>query len=56
MESAAKRLRSYARDDRAATSIEYGLMATFIALAMLTAVTTAGLTLADVFQQVADML
>lgn len=56
MESVTKRLRSYVGDDRAATSIEYGLMATFIALAMLTAVTTVGLTLADVFEQVADML
>jgi Flp pilus assembly pilin Flp len=56
MEPTATRLRSFAGDDRAATSIEYGLLASFIAMVMLTAVATAGLTLAELYSYVASQI
>ncbi len=44
------------RDDRGATAVEYGLIVTFIALAIIAAVTSLGGKLATAFQNVANAL
>lgn len=44
------------RDDRGATAVEYGLIVTFIALAIIAAVTSLGTKLATAFQNAANAL
>ena len=44
------------RDDRGATAVEYGLIVTFIALAIVAAVTTLGSKLVTAFQNAANAL
>ncbi len=49
-------VRNFAKDDRGATAIEYGLIASLIALAIITAVTAVGTNLNNTFNSVATNL
>ena len=51
-----KFLKRFAKNDSGATAIEYGLIATFIAVAIIAAVTLVGTDLVGVFNQVAAAL
>jgi pilus assembly protein Flp/PilA len=46
----------FARAESGATAIEYALIATFIALVVITALTSVGLALSDVFGSVAGSI
>jgi len=46
----------FVKDESGATAIEYGLIAALVAVACITAWTTLGTKLADVFQGIADKL
>ena len=46
----------WAKDESGATAVEYGLIATFIALAVIAGATAIGSKLNDIFQTVADTL
>jgi pilus assembly protein Flp/PilA len=52
----AKQFRSFARDEFAATAIEYALMAGFIALAIVTGVTGIGGKLSTYFSEASSAL
>ena len=47
---------TFIRDERGVTAIEYGLLASLIALAVITAAGLVGTNLNDLFQAVADEL
>ena len=47
-------LNNFVRDDSAATAIEYGLIASLIAVAIITAVTTVGSNLSNVFTKISN--
>jgi pilus assembly protein Flp/PilA len=49
-----RRMRDFLRDDRAATAIEYALIASGIAAAIIVAVTTLGTSLQGKYQSVSD--
>ena len=49
-------LKSFARDDSGATAIEYGLIASLIAVVIIAAVTTVGTKLTNTFTEVAGNL
>lgn len=49
-------LQQFIRDERGVTAIEYGLLASLIALAVITAAGLVGTNLNDLFQAVADEL
>ena len=51
-----KHVRNFARDDGAATAIEYALMASFIALAIITGLTGIGVKLSGYFSQASSAL
>jgi pilus assembly protein Flp/PilA len=51
-----KFLKRFVKDESGATAIEYGLIATFIAVAIIAAVTLVGTDLVGVFNQVAAAL
>ena len=56
MVQAVELLYSYMDDDRAATAIEYGMIAAIISVAILTAVLQIGVNLQLIFEQAADKL
>ena len=49
-------LKSFAHDDSGATAIEYGLIASMIALVIITAVTAVGTKLTNTFNEVSSNL
>ena len=49
-------LKSFAQDDSGATAIEYGLIASMIALVIITAVTAVGTKLTNTFNEVSSNL
>jgi pilus assembly protein Flp/PilA len=51
-----KFIKAFAREEDGVTAIEYGLIAALIAVVIITAVTTVGTNLRDVFDAVADAL
>lgn len=51
-----KSFKKFIRDNKAATAIEYGLIAALIAVAAITALTTVGTNLTGVFDKVGDDL
>ncbi len=51
-----KHLKSFVRDESGATAIEYGLIAALVAVAAITALTTLGEELTNIFNTVANKL
>lgn len=51
-----KFLKRFVQDESGATAIEYGLIAAFIAVVIITVVTTLGTDLVAVFQQIVDKI
>jgi pilus assembly protein Flp/PilA len=49
-------MKSFARDDSGATAIEYGLIASMIALVIISAVTAVGTKLTNTFNEVSSNL
>lgn len=49
-------IQQFIRDERGVTAIEYGLLASLIALAVITAAGLVGTNLSDLFEAVADEL
>jgi pilus assembly protein Flp/PilA len=49
-------MKSFARDDSGATAIEYGLIASMIALVIISAVTAVGSKLTNTFNEVSSNL
>ena len=50
------KIRSFVQDDSGATAIEYALIATFVALAIITAATSVGTNLSNTFSNVSNSL
>lgn len=51
-----KSIRRFARDEEGVTAIEYGLIATLVAVAIIVGAGALGIKLNDVFQGIADVL
>lgn len=51
-----KFLKRFVKDESGATAIEYGLIAAFIAVVIITVVTTLGTDLVAVFQKIVDKI
>jgi len=49
-------LTRFAKDESGATAIEYGLIAGLISVVIISAVTTVGTSLTDVFKKISDKL
>lgn len=49
-------LRRFRKDERGATAIEYGLLAALIAVAIITAVTTLGTDLSNLFSGISNKI
>jgi pilus assembly protein Flp/PilA len=54
--SVVKFIRQFVRDEEGVTAIEYGLIATLVAIAIIVGAGALGTTLNDVFQGIADTL
>ncbi|MCE9651351.1 MAG: Flp family type IVb pilin [Parvibaculum sp.] len=48
-------LKSFSRDERGATALEYGLMLAIFSLVVTTALATVGTNLANMFQRIVDI-
>jgi len=46
--------KNFPRDERAATAIEYGLIAAFLAVALITVLTNTGLQMSTVFSEISS--
>lgn len=56
MERIAMAVRSFLRDEEGVTAIEYGLIASLIAVAIIVGATAVGVSLNDIFQYIAGKL